>query len=197
MSMQKQQSHPMHGPCCFHPHHHLMPMPIKKACKIQNQPLAHHAPPALIPYAPCSPCRTNQTTPSQSLSRKPKLRSSRRVIKDDELRLEEDITKDGLSDAVIALETTEAASTLGRRRIVHVAARDDGCVSSDLESEVRKGGGAAEDVSTVCLAVGGSGDLSVVCGDEVVGEEEEGCSGVGDGGDAFADCGSRTDGVSA
>ena len=91
----------------------------------------------------------NRTTHLQSLSGEPKLRSSGRVIKDDELRLEEDITKDGLSDAIIALETTEAASTLRRRCVVHVATWDDGRVAFDLEGEIREGGGAGEDVSTV------------------------------------------------
>ena len=133
----------------------------------------------------------------QSLSGEAKLRSSRCVIEDDELRLEEDITEDGLSDAVIALETTEAAPTLGSGRVVHVASGHHGSVAFDLEREVGEGGGAAEDVSTVRLAVGRSGDLSVVGGDEVVGEEEKGSSGVGDGGDALADGGSGANGVPA
>ena len=149
------------------------------------------------PTNPCSLCRTNPTIRLQSFSGKPKLRSSRCVVEDDKLRLEEDIAEDGLSDAIIALETTEAASALRCRRIVHVATWHNGCVAFDLESEIRKGGGAREDVSAVCLAVGGSGHFSVVGGDEVVWEEEKGGSGVGDGGDAFADCRSRTHFVSA
>lgn len=126
----------------------------------------------------------------QILGGEPKSRSTTRVIKDDELRLEEDITKDGLSDAVIALKTTEAASTLRSRRVVHVATGNNSGVTFNLECEIGKGGAAAENVSTVRLAVGGSGDLRVVGGDEIVGKEEKGSSGVGDGGDALADGGS-------
>ena len=138
-----------------------------------------------------------QPTHSQILGREPKLRASRRVIEDDELRLEEDITEDGLPDAVVALEPAEAAPALGGGGVVEVATRDHGRVAFDLEREVGEGGGAGEDVPAVRLAVGGSGDLRVVGGDEVVGEEEEGRSRVGDGGDAFADGGSGADGVPA
>lgn len=113
------------------------------------------------------------------------------------MRLEEDITEDGLSDAVIALESTEAASALRSRRVVHVATWNHGRVSFDLEREVGKGGAAAEDVSTVRLAVGRSGDLGIVGGDKVVGEKEEGGSSVGNGGDAFTDRGSGANGIPA
>lgn len=138
-----------------------------------------------------------RTTHSQSLSGKPKLRASRSVVEDDELCLQKDITEDGLSDAGVALEATEAAAALGSGGVVHIASRHHGCVAFNLEGEVGKGGGAGEDVSAVGLAVGGSGDLGVVGGDEVVWEEEKGCSGVGDGGDALRDGGSRADGVPA
>ena len=134
---------------------------------------------------------------SQSLGRKPQLRSSRRIIKDDKLRLEEDVTKDGLPDAIIALETTETASTLRSRCVVQVTTRDDRRVAFDLKGEIGKGGGAVENVSTVGLAVGGSRDLTVVGGDDVVGEEKERSSGVGNGGDALSDGGSGADGVPA
>ena len=66
-----------------------------------------------------------------------------------------------------------------------------------MKSQVGEGGAAGEDVSTVRLAVGRSGDLRVIGRDEVVWEEEKGGSGVGDSGDAFADCASGADGVSA
>ena len=134
---------------------------------------------------------------SQIFGGEPKLRTTSRVIKDDELRLEEDIAKNGLSDTRIALQTTEAAPTLRSGRVVHVASRHDGRVAFDLEREVGKGGVAAKDVSAVGLAVGGSRDFSVVGGDEVIWEKEKGCSGVGDGGDALADWGSRANGVPA
>ncbi len=113
------------------------------------------------------------------------------------MRLEEDITKDGLSDTTVALQTTEAASALRRRRVVHVAPRHNGRVAFNLEGEVGKRGAAVKDVSTVGLAVGGPRDLSVVGVDEVIWEEEKGGSRVGDGGDALADCGSRANGIPA
>ena len=175
-----------------------------------GQTIAVHAPTLLVmPRATCPmlhatchmPLRAQHInapmTHSQILSGEPKLRSTSRVTKDDELRLEEDVTKNGLADAAVALKTAEAASALRSRGVVHVASWHDGRVALDLEGEVGQGGAAVEDVSTVGLAVGGSRDLGVVVGDEVVGEEEKGGSGVGDGGDALADWGSRAHGVPA
>lgn len=128
---------------------------------------------------------------------KTQLRSSRRVIEDDELRLQEDVAEDGLADAIVALETAEAAPALGGGCVVEVASRHHGGVAFDLEGEVGQGGGAGEDVSAVGLAVGGSRDLRVVGGDDVVWEEEKGGSRVGDGRDALRDGGSGADGVPA
>ena len=95
------------------------------------------------------------------------------------------------------MEPTEAASALRSGRVVHVASRHNGRVSFDLEREVGKGRVAAKDVSAIGLAVGGSRDLGVVGGYEVIWEEEKGGSGVGDGRDALADWRSRADGVPA
>ena len=168
-----------------------------------GQTIAVHAPTLLVTFhAPCHMLiRAQQTnapmTHSQILSSEPKLRSTSRVTKDDELCLEKDITENGLPDAAVALKTAEAASTLRSGGVVHVASWHDGRVAFDLEGEVGKRGPAVQDLSTVGLAVGGSRNLRVVVGDEVVWEEEKGSSGVGDGGDALADWGSRAHGVPA
>lgn len=151
----------------------------------------------VLHHQPCFSYHTSHVNHSQILGGEPKLRTASRVIKDDELRLEKDIAKDGLSDTRVALEPTEAASALRSGRVVHVASRHHGRVSFDLEREVGKGRVAAKDVSAIGLAVGGSRDLGVVGGYEVIWEEEKGGSGVGDGRDALADWRSRADGVPA
>lgn len=152
----------------------------------------HHAALSFIPVL-----RAHRPARSQRLSREPKLRSPSGVIKDHKLRLEENVAEDGLSDAGIALEPAEAAPALRGGRVVEVAARDDGGVAFDLEREVGQGGGAAEDVAAVGLTVGGAGHLRVVGGDEVIGEEEQRCSRVCDGGDALSHGGSGAYGVPA
>lgn len=154
----------------------------------------HQTPPYPCPtITPPSP----HLTPSQILSRKPQLRSPSRVIKDHKLRLEEHVPENRLPDTAVALQPAKAAAALRRRRVVQETARHDGGIPFDLEREVGQGGAAGEDVAAVGLAVGGAGHLAVVGGDEVVGEEEEGRSRVGDGGDALAHGGARADGVAA
>ena len=134
---------------------------------------------------------------SQILSRESKLRSPSRIAKDNELRLEEDITEDGQSNPSIALKPTEAAAAPRGGCVVHIVSRHNSLIVFDSESEVGEGGGAREDVTTVSLAVGRSRHLGVIVRHEVVWQEEEGSSGVGDGGEAVADCGSRTNRVPA
>ena len=139
----------------------------------------------------------NPTAHSQILRGKAKSGSTSRIIKDDELRLEEDVTEDGLSDAGIALETTEAAPAFGSGGVVHEVAGHNGRVAFDLEGQIGEGGAAREDVSTVGLAVGRSRHLRIVVRHEVVGQEEKRSSRVSDGGDALADGRSGADRVSA
>ena len=152
-------------------------------------------------HQPCSPCHMPHTSyldpTSQILSGESKLRSPSRVTKDDELRLEEDITKDGQSDPSVALKPSEAAAAPRSGCVVHVVSRHNSLIVFDAEGEAGEVGGAREDVTTITLAVGRSRDLRVVVRDEVVGQEEKGSSGVGDGGEAFADCGSRANRVPA
>ena len=136
-------------------------------------------------------------TTSQILGGESKLRSPSRITKDNELRLEEDITKDGQSDPGIALKPTEAAAALRSGCVVHIVARHNGLIVFDSEGEVGEVGGAREDVTTIVLAVGSSRDLSVVGRNEVVWQKEKGSSGVGDGGVAVADCGSGANRVPA
>lgn len=196
----KTPSHPLRTPPLSFPFNPINALPKTAHARMKIcKPIIHRnpctSPCSAMPHAACH--MIDDLLNLQSLGRKPKLRSPRRVVEDHELRLEEDIAEDGLSDAIVALETTEAASTLRCGCVVQVATGDDGRVAFDLESEVGKAGAAGEDVATVRLAVGGSGDLTVVGGDEVIGEEEEGSSGVGDGGDALGDRASGTNGVAA
>lgn len=135
--------------------------------------------------------------PSQILSRESKLRSPSRITKDDELRLEEDITEDGQSNPSVALKPTEAAAARRGGCVIHIASRHNGLIAFDAESEVGEVGRAREDVTTISLAVGRSRHLRVIVRDEVIWQEEKGCSGVGDGGEAVADCGSRANRVPA
>ena len=134
---------------------------------------------------------------SQILSGESKLRSPSCITKDNELRLEKDIAEDGQSNPSIALKPTKAAAATRSRCVVHVISRHDGLIVFDSESEVGEVSGAREDVTTISLAVGRSRDLRVIGGDEVVWQEEKGRSGVGDGGEAVADCGSGANRVPA
>ena len=144
----------------------------------------------LTPHIPLFPT-------SQILSREPKLRTPSRITKDHKLRLKEDIPKDRQTDARITLQAPEAAPTPRRGSIIHITPRHNSLVAFDSQSKVWQIGGAREDVTAVGLAVGGPGDLGVIGRDEVVGQEEEGGSRVGDGGEAVADRGSGADRVPA
>lgn len=162
----------------------------------------HQFPSFTIPYlanptSPISPTSLTRPPPSQILRRKPQPRSPRLIIKHHKLRLQKDIPEDRLADPAVTLQSPEAAPGLGRGGVVHVIARGDGVVGLDAEREVGEGGGAGEDVAAVGLTVGGAGDLGVVGGDDVVGQEEEGGARVGDGGEAVGLGGRRADGVPA
>ena len=149
----------------------------------------------------CSPYHMPHTSfpgPTlQVLSGEPKLRSPGRIAKDNELRFEEDIAKDGKSNSSIALKSTEAAAAARSGCVVHIISRHNSLIVFDSESEVGEVSRAREDVTTISLAVGRSRDLRVIGGDEVVGQEEKGSSSVGDGGEAVTDCGSRANRVAA
>ena len=135
-------------------------------------------------------------SPSQILRRKPQPRPARRVFENHKLRLEEHIPEDGLPDAGITLQAAEAARAV-HGRIVQITARHDGRIPFNLEREIGQGGAAREDVTAVGLAVGGTLDLSVIGGDDVVGEEQERGARVGDGGDGFRHGGRGADLVAA
>ena len=155
----------------------------------------HASTPLTNPTCPRPSYPIQPTPTSQILRREPKLRSPRRSTKDNKLRLKEDITKDRKSDARVTLQPTKAAAAPRRGCVIHIVTRHNSLIVFDSESEVRQLGGAREDVTAVRLAVGRARDLGVVVGDEVVGQEEEGCSRVGDGGEAVADGGSGADRV--
>ena len=115
------------------------------------------------------------------LSSVPQLRRPVGIAVDNELALNPDVTEDGEADAGVALDAAEALAGSGGRGVVDVGAGDGAGVGADGEANVREGGAAGEDVSTVGLAVGRALDGGVVGGDDGVVGEEEGGSGVGDG----------------
>lgn len=92
---------------------------------------------------------------------------------DDELRFQEDVAEDGEADAGVALDAAEAGPGCGGGGVVHVRAGHGGRVAADAEADVRQRCGAVEYVAAVGLAVGGTGDLGVVCGDDVVVGQEQ------------------------
>ena len=92
--------------------------------------------------------------PLQILRREPQLRSTRRIRKDDELTLQENIPKDTDPHTTAALNTAKArAATLRHRRVVDITSRHSGGVAGDAEADIREGSVASENVTTVLLAV--------------------------------------------
>jgi len=83
--------------------------------------------------------------------------------------------------AVVGLDASEALGAAGRGE-VDVAARDDEGLAVDGDVEVGQPGVAGEDVAALGAVVRGAGDGGVVVVDDVVGEQEQGGAGVGDGG---------------
>jgi hypothetical protein len=100
-------------------------------------------------------------------------------VEDDVLALEEDISEDGESQAGVALDTTEAGrAAVSDGGVVDVFTGNDSVVATDDGSEGRKTSGAGEDITTVFVAVLGSGNLLVVVGNDAVIKQEEGGAGV-------------------
>ena len=132
----------------------------------------------------------------QSLGRKPQLRAATRITEDNKLALQEDIPKDTEADPTIALDSSETSTaSITDGGVVHVIAWHDGAVAFDGKSDGGQSGRAGEDIAAVGLGVGRSGDLGVVCGDDVVGQEEEGGASVSDGRDRFGYGAAGADGV--
>lgn len=96
-------------------------------------------------------------------------------VENDVLALEEDITEDGEAKARVALDTTEAGGAASADGgVVDERSGNNGVVAIDGHSEVRQTGRAREDIATSRVAVLGTGNLSVVGGDNRVGEQEKG-----------------------
>lgn len=130
----------------------------------------------------------------QILSSEPKLRATSRIVKNNKLGLQENITEDRKPNRSIALNAPKARRTSSRkRRVIHIITRHNSAVSLDLERDIRESSAAGEDVAAVSLAVGGAGNLGVVCCYDVVGQEEERRSSVGNGRDTFGNGGAGAD----
>lgn len=96
-------------------------------------------------------------------------------VKHNVLALEEDVAEDGLADALVGLNATEAVvRTVANRGVVDQAAGDNGGVAVDDCGEAGELRVAGEDVAASLGVVLGSLDLLVVGLDDIVGEEEEG-----------------------
>lgn len=115
----------------------------------------------------------------QGLGRKAQLWASA-AVEDNELALEEDISKDVDADAGVGLDAAEAgrAARVGGG-VVDVRARDGGRVAADGEGDGWESGAAGVGVATLGLVVLGAGDATVVGGDDAVVEQEKGGPGVG------------------
>ncbi len=132
----------------------------------------------------------------QRLRCKPQLRASTRITEDNKLALQEHVPKDTEANSIITLDPTETCTApITDGGIVYITARHDGAISFDCESDGGQSGRAVEDIAAIGLGVGRSRDLGVVCGDDGVGEEEEGGAGVGDGREGGGHGAAGADGV--
>jgi hypothetical protein len=139
----------------------------------------------------------NKLATHLSLRRKSKTRAALGLVEDSVNSLEEDVAKDRELKTVVGLDTSEALSPASGSE-VNVAAGDDESLAVDGDVEVGESGGAGEDVAALVAVVRCAGDARVVVVDDVVGEEEEGGAGIGDGGaDGAAAGGGGADAVAA
>ena len=125
------------------------------------------------------------------LRSEPELRS-RCAAEDDKLGLEEDIPKDGEPDPSVGLDTAKA-NGVGDRCIVHVATWDHSLVGTNAKRDARESRTAGKSVSTLGVVKFGPGNLVIVCGNNILGEVEEGGTSVGNGVDGGGDESTATD----
>jgi hypothetical protein len=128
------------------------------------------------------------------LSSETKLRGRVLHGEDNKHGLEENVTEDGDTGTGAGLETSVALGA-GDLSVVDVAAGDGELAATDDGGEAGESGGAGENVTTLAVGVLGTGDLGVVGVDDVVGEEHEGGSGVGNGGVRAGDSSAAADRV--
>ena len=96
------------------------------------------------------------------------------------MTLEEYITENGRATTV-GLDTAVALGCrIPSSCIVDVFTRHNGLVRIDSHGEVRESGRAGESVSTLGVVKGGPLDSPVVVGDNGIGYEDEGGSGISD-----------------
>jgi hypothetical protein len=111
---------------------------------------------------------------------KPKARRALSLIEDSVNALQEDISENRETNAIVRLNATIARAAT-RRSKVDVATRNDKRLTANGNVEVRQSGAAGENVSTLRVAVRGTGDLGVVSFDISVRDEQESGAGVCDG----------------
>ena len=104
------------------------------------------------------------------------------TVENNELALEEDIAEDGEADTRVGLDPAEAsgAGAIGGG-VVDVRAGDGGLVAANGEADVRKSGAAGVSVAALLLVILSAVDTAVVVRDDIIVDEEESGSGVGDG----------------
>lgn len=96
-------------------------------------------------------------------------------VKDNVLALQENVTEDGEVQAGVALDTAEAGgAAVLERSVVDQGAGNNGVVAANGDGEVGESGGAGDGVATSGGVLLSAGDLVVVVGDNVVGEQQEG-----------------------
>lgn len=96
-------------------------------------------------------------------------------VEDNVLALQEDVTEDGEAQARVALDTAEAGGAAALEgSIVDQGAGNNGVVAANCNSEVGELSAARDGVATGGGVLLSAGDLAVVVGDNVVGEEQEG-----------------------
>lgn len=100
-------------------------------------------------------------------------------------RLEGNVAEDVDADARAGLQSAEAGgAAIGDGSVVDEGSRNGDARRADAESEGGEGGGAGVDVTAIGVAVGGAGDLGVVCLHNGGGEVQEGGTGVSNASDA-------------
>lgn len=113
------------------------------------------------------------------LSGEAKTRAALSLVEDGVDGLEEDVAEDRkATKTLVGLDTAEAVGSRDGCE-VDVRAGNSEDLATNVDVEVRELGRAGEDVATLGVAVGSAGDLTVVCGDGSIRDEEESGAGVG------------------
>ena len=129
--------------------------------------------------------RSPQYTPFTSVIRSCRLRSKAKLrgsstVKDNELRLEENVAIDAEANPCISLDAAKAGAATGRC-VDNVASGNDSAVGPNTKGDAGKSRRTREGITSLVGVVFRARDFGVVGRDNVAGKVEESRAGVGDG----------------